>query len=114
MDYRKIEGLEYVDHMFFMKVEDHAAGMDLPEIMQALNTPMSRLNDIELDALQVAFHIGRGKAKKLAVDNLFAAMRDKGGYQAALAYLVRFGDKWTEEGSGVPAIGAFTFTVNKK
>lgn len=113
IDYRKIPGLETVDSMFFNRVEDYAAGMDIPEILAALNTPRSRLNDVELETLEIAFAIGRGRAKKLAIDNLFASMRDKGGHAASLAYLVRFADKWTEEGSGVPPVGAFTFTVNK-
>ena len=113
IDYRKISGLEYVDAMFFSKVEDYAAGMDIPEILAALNVPRTRLNAVEAETLEIAFAIGRGRAKKVAVDNLFASMRDKGGHQAALAYLVRFADKWTEEGSGIPAVGAFTFTVNK-
>lgn len=113
VDYRKVEGFESVDAMFFNKVEDYAAGMDTPEILAALNVPRSRLNAVEQEYLEIAFNIGRGRAKKMAVDNLFASMRDKGGHAASLAYLVRFADKWTEEGSGVPAVGAFTFTVNK-
>lgn len=113
VDYRKINGFVSVDAMFFSRVEDYAAGMDIPEILAAFNVPRSRLNAVELETLEIAFAIGRGRAKKTAVDNLFASMRDKGGHQAALAYLIRFAESWTEEGSGVPAVGAFTFTVNK-
>ena len=111
--YSNIEGFETVDALFFNKVEDAAAGMSESEICMLLGVPMSRLNDIEKQTFKTAFECGRAKAKKIAIDNLFSSMRDKGGQQASLAYLTRFADGWSEEGSGIPANANFTFTVTK-
>lgn len=111
--YKDAEGLENVEPIWFNKVEDYAAGLSEEEVLLALGTPLSRLNDAEKALFKEAFQIGRARAKKLAVDNLFSSMRDKGGQQAALAYLTRFSREWSEEGTGVPAAGNFTFTVTK-
>lgn len=111
--YQNLAGLENVDALWFSKVEDAAFGLSEDEVLMLLSTPRSKLNEVELETFKLAWEIGRARGKKTAVDNLFGAMRDKGGHQAALAYLVRFSDKWSEEGSGVPATGQFTFTVNK-
>jgi len=111
--YKDVQGLENVDAFFFDKVEDYSAGLSEEEVLLALGTPLSRLNEIEKSTFKEAFAIGRAKAKKRAVDNLFSTMRDKGGQQASLAYLTRFSKEWSEEGTGVPPTGNFTFTVTK-
>jgi hypothetical protein len=113
-DYLNIEGLETIDSLWLNRAEDASAGLSPDEVLVMLATPRSRLNPVELEWFNTACATGRAKAKKIAVDNLFSSMRDKGGQQASLAYLVRFADGWTEEGSGIAPGGNFTFTVNKK
>lgn len=111
--YKDIKGLENVDPAWFMRVEDAAAGLSEEEVLLSLGVPLSRLNNIEVETFKLAFATGRAAAKKRAVDNLFSSMRDKGGQQASLAYLTRFSKEWSEEGTGVPPTGNFTFTVTK-
>ena len=111
--YKDVQGIENVEPLWFNQVEDYAAGLSEEEVLIALGTPLSKLNDIEKTTFKEAFAIGRAKAKKRAVDHLFSAMRDKGGQQASLAYLTRFSKEWSEEDTGVPPTGNFTFTVTK-
>ena len=113
LDYKDITGLENIDALWLAKVEDSAAGLSEDEVLMLLKTPRSSLNEVEKVQFKLAHEIGRAKGKKLAIDRLFESMRDKGGQQASLAYLVRFADGWTEEGSGVAPGGNFVFSVTK-
>lgn len=107
-DYFKIEGLQNVDATFFASVEDAAAGLTEADVLLVLGSPS--LNEVEKEWFDRAYAKGRAIAKKRAVDNLFASMRDKGGHSAALSYLARFADKWNDE-LGKPVDGTFRFEV---
>lgn len=110
-EYYQIEGLKNVDALFFGKVEDAAKGLTPEEVLTLFNMTLDKLNEIEQEWFHRAFNRGRAAGKKDAVDRLFASMLDKGGKDAALAYLVRFADSWQKEAGDLPKEGTFKFEV---
>jgi predicted transcriptional regulator len=93
-DKAKLHTLAEVTHMSRgLTIEEVLAqfGMD-EETFLALED-----EDFKRD-FRIAFIKGRSLGKREAVDKLFNQMgNSKGGHQSILAYLSRFGEKWSDE-----------------
>ena len=75
------------------QIEDFSWGLELDEIFDYFGSKEDFTKD-EIKWMERAFKRGRAVAKKQAVDNLFASMKDRNGQNASLPYLRRFAEKW--------------------
>lgn len=93
-----------------------ARGMTKKEVLANFGFTESDLLDEDEDFqadFEIAFTRGRSKAKSDAINKLFSQMdNSRGGDKACLAYLQRFGEKWTDEDDGITGF-SMNFSKNK-
>lgn len=101
--YSKFESSENLSEALLLEVEEFARGMEIIELSDYFGFEIEEceegfksdyLNEGELKWVIKAFKRGRANAKKAAVDNLFASMKDRNGQNASLPYLRRFAKEW--------------------
>jgi len=109
--YNGFEPTTLITETVLGEVEEFARGMELSEIVDYFGFELAEepvihdgeivseavagdLTEAEIKWLNKAFKRGRAAAKKSAVDNLFASMKDRNGQNASLPYLRRFADEW--------------------
>lgn len=78
------------------RIEEAARGMAKAEVLNYYGYEADELSDHEKHFFNLHYRIGRATGQNLAVDNLFNQMKQKGGAQAAISYLIRFSDSWEE------------------
>lgn len=110
-EYFNIAELQNITPLQLGQVEDAARGLTEEEVCVLLQVDRASFNEVDEQWFCKAFAKGRTSGKKDAVDKLFASMTDKGGKDAALAYLMRFADSWKKDVDLEPKEGTFTFTV---
>lgn len=128
--YRNFEQTDNLTETTLLEIEEFARGLELIEISDyygfgliekvegegetAQYTYESEdLDESELKWVIKAFKRGRAMGKKQAVDNLFAAMKDRNGQNASLPYLKRFAEKWPGDDSEPMKGDFFVFRAEK-
>lgn len=91
--YRNFQETENLTLHMLAQIEDFSWGLELDEIFDYFGSKEDFTKD-EIKWMERAFKRGRAVAKKQAVDNLFASMKDRNGQNASLPYLRRFAEKW--------------------
>lgn len=102
--YINFNASENLTEAMLLEVEEFSRGMELMELsdyfgFEIEETEEGKFSSSELDETELkwvikAFKRGRAQAKKVAVDSLFASMKDRNGQNASLPYLRRFAKEW--------------------
>lgn len=94
-----------------------ARGLTVEEVLAQFGMDEDTFDELEDENFKrdfkIAFIKGRSMGKREAIDKLFNQMGNpKGGHQAILEYLRRFGEKWTDEDDGITGF-SMNFSKNK-
>lgn len=109
--YKNFTPTENLTLEMLAKIEDFAWGLELDEIFDYFGAKEDFVED-EIKWMERAFRRGRAVAKKQAVDNLFASMKDRNGQNASLPYLRRFAEKWPGDDANVKEGDLLIFKAN--
>jgi len=94
------------------EMESAAGGLTMEEALSLRGLTEADLTEDDKHDVDLAFRRGRATAKKMAIDNLFQQMQNtRGGKEACMEYLSRFGEKWDEAPSGPTS---FSMNFNSK
>lgn len=80
-------------------------GQEKNEVLQYYNVEYDKLEANDQFFFDCCFNRARALGRSRAVQNLFDSMKGKGGHNAALEYLVRFGEKWPDKEGDAGARG---------
>lgn len=97
-------------------IEYIARGLTSGEVLDYFGLDENDLNVEDKKFFSYHFRVGRAKAKSEAIEAFFTNMKQKGGTQAALSYLIRFGDaflKDEEADTELKGKRSFTITLDK-
>jgi len=94
------------------EIELASAGLTMTEALSLRGLTVDDLDTDDKHDVDLAFRRGRANAKKKAIDLLFQQMQGtRGGKEACLDYLSRFGEKWDDTPTGPTS---FSMKFNSK
>ncbi len=89
------EKMAFFDPSNVAEIHTLSKGMNEAECLLYFGiTNTAQISHYDYFFFHVEFCRGRVQGKQAAVEYLFDNMRMKGGFQASISYLTRFGDEW--------------------
>jgi len=112
LDYNKAT-LEFLDSEDLLHIELKSKALTFEECLDFLCIKQQDIPPAELEIALMAHKRGRANAIVTACDNLFGAMKVRGGAEAAIHYLKQTSKEFKVTATNSPGTGnGFSFTVN--
>ena len=112
VNYNELD-LEHLDAEDLINIEIKAKALSLDECFDFLCIDKNELPESDLKWATLAHKRGRVIGVATACDNLFAAMKVRGGVDAAILYLKQTAGEFKIDATGAPGSqSGFSFTVN--